>query len=468
MSARTKTIPQAPIELQVAPAPKAIPRESPTRSSSDPGDQLQRTVTGEADDALPPRDRGRKAWTFIGAAFVLETFIWGYGYAFSAVLVWFQANDPWREYSLAALSAIGTVQAALQYFFPIIVVNGFRRYPEYAKPILLASAALYSLSMLAASWSTTIYQLVLLQGVVCGMTGAVLYAPVVMHLNSWFVERRGLASGIIFAGTGIGGATFPFLLSKLLDNYGFSGMCRVWAAIVGVASIGSVLVLQPRNPPVKPKGKREKWFLLDLRILKSSTFWIMAVAAFSSSLSYFPVSLYLATYTSSVLQSSSLLLPSVVVAVFNASAFVGSTVIGAAADRSVAATIIGLGLVGTIYSVCGWGLSDSLPAVLVFAVLYGFGSRITAYFGPGAKLIAGSNPHASTTILCFFSIARGIAAVAGPFIATGLYRERERDSEGKRWGRYGFEGVIIFVGVMSFCSAVAGGALKIVRKKGYR
>lgn len=205
-----------------------------------------------------------------------------------------------------------------------------------------------------------------------------------------------------------GGATFPFLLSKLLDNYGFSGMCRIWALTVGIASIGSVLVLQPRNPPVKPKGKREKWFLLDLRILRSSTFWIMvstfscsalcgvlltgsdqAATTFLSSLSYFPVSLYLATYTASVLQSSSLLLPSVVVAVFNASAFVGSAVIGAAADKSVSLTIISLGVVGTIYALCGWGLSDSLAGVTVFAVLYGFGSRITAYFGPGAKLIAG-------------------------------------------------------------------------------
>jgi hypothetical protein len=51
-----------------------------------------------------------------------------------------------------------------------------------------------------------------------------------------------------------------------------------------VTTIGSVLFLQPRSPPVKPKGKREKWFLLDFRILKSSTFWIMVISVFSASL----------------------------------------------------------------------------------------------------------------------------------------------------------------------------------------
>lgn len=55
-------------------------------------------------------------------------------------------------------------------------------------------------------------------------------------------------------------------------------MCRIWAAIAGVTTIGGVLFLQPRAPPVKPKGKREKWFLLDFDILKSPTFWIMASA----------------------------------------------------------------------------------------------------------------------------------------------------------------------------------------------
>ncbi len=38
--------------------------------------------------------------------------------------------------------------------------------------------------------------------------------PVIVLLSEWFVQRRGLAGGIIFAGSGIGG-TFVF---RVKDN----------------------------------------------------------------------------------------------------------------------------------------------------------------------------------------------------------------------------------------------------------
>jgi len=239
-----------------------------------------------------------------------------------------------------------------------------------------------------------------------------------------------------------------------------------------------MLLIKSRVPAVKPKGKRPKWFLLDLSILRDRTFWIMvsfsltvlysklrprrpaltylppvrqSATIFLSSLSYFPVSLFVATYTASALHSSDLLLPSIVVAAFNASAFVGSTVIGSSADRSLDFTVISLGVISTICSLCAWGFSNSLSSIMAFSILFGFGSRITAYFGVSAKEIAGtstsssaaarethmeltdiaagSNPHASTTILCFFSIFRGIASLAGPFISTALYQEQYKDSD---------------------------------------
>lgn len=45
----------------------------------------------------------------------------------------------------------------------------------------------------------------LLQGVLFGIGEGLLFMPVILLLPEWFSQRRGLAAGIIFAGSGIGG-----------------------------------------------------------------------------------------------------------------------------------------------------------------------------------------------------------------------------------------------------------------------
>lgn len=80
------------------------------------------------------------------------------------------------------------------------VISFFRRYPEWARTLLWIAVAVNCLAMLAASWATKVWQLIVLQGVLCGYSGAILYTPVLLWLNGWFHHKRGIASGIIFSG----------------------------------------------------------------------------------------------------------------------------------------------------------------------------------------------------------------------------------------------------------------------------
>lgn len=93
----------------------------------------------------------------------------------------------------------------------------FQRYPDYAKAALWAATVVSCVSMLVSSWATEAWHLILLQGILGGVTGAVLYAPVLLWMNQWFVERRGTASGIVFAGTGIGEPPPPRISSYSLN-----------------------------------------------------------------------------------------------------------------------------------------------------------------------------------------------------------------------------------------------------------
>lgn len=56
-----------------------------------------------------------------------------------------------------------------------------------------------------------------------------LYFPAIQILDEWFVRRKGLAYGIMWAGTGAAGVVFPFLFDWMLDKYGFRTTLRISA-----------------------------------------------------------------------------------------------------------------------------------------------------------------------------------------------------------------------------------------------
>ncbi|GAA5989766.1 hypothetical protein JCM11641_006027 [Rhodosporidiobolus odoratus] len=411
---------------------------------------------------LPPVDKGVGAWSFVCFAFVLECFVWAYGYSFPTVLVYLQQTPPWSSSSLAELSAIGSVGLALLFFCPILAVAFFRRYPDWRVRVLFAMIFVNCGSMLVASWATKTWHLIVLQGVLVGFSGAVLYAPVLMFLNDWFAEKRGLSSGIVFAGSSIGGIGFPFLINSILEKHGFATMCRIWACVTFAAFTPAVYFVKPRVPSQKPKhGERAPWLAVSPKLLLDPIVLVMFTLTFLFSLPYYQVSFYLPTYTLSLSASSS---STIVVGLVNGAAAIGAIAIGWASDRSLPWTMTVLGLASGFIALLAWGYASSLAVVFAFAVGYTFFTPVFSLWGAGAREAVGANPHASTMVVSSFSIARGIASIVGPFIGTALYDPHEAESRPK-WGRFGFSRVIIAVGVLSLLSSLGGPALAWARRE---
>jgi MFS transporter, MCT family, solute carrier family 16 (monocarboxylic acid transporters), member 10 len=70
-------------------------------------------------------------------------------------------------------------------------------------------------------------------------------------MSEWFIARRGLANGIVFAGTACGGLILPLILPGLLGKYGLSVTLRILGA-------GTSILLFPLLPFVKgrlPNGQ---------------------------------------------------------------------------------------------------------------------------------------------------------------------------------------------------------------------
>lgn len=51
--------------------------------------------------------------------------------------------------------------------------------------------------LLAASFATQVWHLIVAQGCMYGIGFLILYYPLLSMLNEWFVEQRGLAYGVL-------------------------------------------------------------------------------------------------------------------------------------------------------------------------------------------------------------------------------------------------------------------------------
>lgn len=95
------------------------------------------------------------------------------------------------------------------------------------------------------------WQLILLQGIGVGIGGGVAYMPVFKYFPEWFLERRGLAGGIIFSGSGLGGFIFPYMLTALLEKVGLPWTLRICAISTSVCAAIAMLGMRSRLPPPK-------------------------------------------------------------------------------------------------------------------------------------------------------------------------------------------------------------------------
>jgi MFS family permease len=88
----------------------------------------------------------------------------------------------------------------------------------------------------------------------CGVS----HMPNQVLVANWFVERRGLAVGLVSAGVGVGGAVGPLLVTSLIDHYGWrAGFVGIGVAVWAIPFVLVLLVIKsrPQDMGLVPYGQ---------------------------------------------------------------------------------------------------------------------------------------------------------------------------------------------------------------------
>lgn len=299
-----------------------------------------------------------------------------------------------------------------------------------------------------------------------GIGGMLFYTPTVVFLEEWFVRRKGLAFGVMWAGTGFAGVTVPFFLAAALDRWGWQTALRVWAGVLVAVAAPAVWFVRPRVPVARNAGAgvglgRRK---TDLKFLTTRRFWVPELAATAQGLGYFIPSLYLPSYVSAL--GFEPVVGTLSVALVNAASVAGTIAVGFLIDRLHVTTVVGLVTVPTVLAVFVlWGFGVSVPTLIVFSIIYGAtsGGFSTTWTGVVHDLQTKGPGGDSGIIFGFLGAGRGIGSIAsGPLSEALLSADHWKGKLGWAYGS-GYGSLIVFTG----CTAAVGGLSFVARRIGW-
>jgi len=102
----------------------------------------------------------------------------------------------------SGIAVVGTCALSILYLGSFIVyalLNRFITFQKYACPL---GFAIMSLSLILASFATKVWHLILTQGIMFAIGGCLPLYTSVLWLDGWFIERKGLAFGVLCTGNG--------------------------------------------------------------------------------------------------------------------------------------------------------------------------------------------------------------------------------------------------------------------------
>ncbi len=87
----------------------------------------------------------------------------------------------------------------------LVLFPAYKKFPNLANNSKWLGLPFMAIGLIAASFAQNVQHLVLTQVAIYALGGCIIYYPTLLYIDEWFIQRKGLAFGIMWAGTGAGG-----------------------------------------------------------------------------------------------------------------------------------------------------------------------------------------------------------------------------------------------------------------------
>ncbi|KAK4177767.1 putative monocarboxylate transporter, partial [Triangularia setosa] len=274
-------------------APAALPKIGPFPFNTNPEPAVHHEngfPKNEVMMDLPP-EGGMQAWLTVAGSFCITTAVYGLSNSVGVI------QSYWAQYHLSsfAVQDIAWISGANIFLCLFLGVQVGPWFDKFGPRWLLMTGSLVYLSGLVGLGflpedsganvrqglraPRTMYSLLmLLWGVVMGSGAALCCTVALSVLAHWFEKKRGLAAGIVFVSSSVGGAVFPLVLRTTLPKMGWAWSMRILTLIVAsLLSLGNILIKG------RIKGQRGSG-AINFKCFRDASFLWTTVGCFSECL----------------------------------------------------------------------------------------------------------------------------------------------------------------------------------------
>jgi MFS transporter, OFA family, oxalate/formate antiporter len=274
--------------------------------------------------------RRRQGWVVVAACSLVMFGVWNSHAGFGVFLPVLANEFGWSRGAISVAPALNLIIGGLIAFF---IGAASDRYGP--RRILTTSAVLVGALFALASRVDALWQLYAVLGVLLGIAMSSVYLVPTTTVSRWFVDRRGLALGILLAGLNLAFVTGPRLSAFLIERVGWRSTYLVLGALVWILAIpGSMLT---RFPPaatgadaapdrsVAAGGSTIREALADRRL------WLLVTAWMLLGFNQMMISIHLVSYVKD--QGVTLERAALALTILGTGTIAGRILIGMAADR---------------------------------------------------------------------------------------------------------------------------------------
>ncbi|TES83971.1 MAG: MFS transporter [Dehalococcoidia bacterium] len=370
----------------------------------------------------------RKPRFFYGYVIVLLCFfimllMFGTFYSFGVFFKPLSAEFGWTR---TATSGAYSLAAFLSGLLAIVMGRLTDRFGP--RIVMTLGGFLLGLGYLLMSQVSAIWQLYLFYGVVVGVGMSGAFVPPLSTVARWFVKRRGIMTGFVVAGIGIGTLIIPPAATWLIESLSWSTAYIVIGAIALVLIIlaAQFLRLDPRQMGLLPDGEKKEAAGLNLHArgfslreaMASWQLWVLFAILFCFGYCLHTIIAHIANYATDIEISATV--AAGILAVIGGLSILGRIATGSITDRvgSKSPLIVNLILMsGALFWLV---VTGELWMLYLFAVIFGFAyGGLAAMESPIVAELFGLSSHGVVMGVASFGFTAGGAV--GPLVAGRVF-----------------------------------------------